>query len=169
MEPLQLLLAGGVGGVVVQYVGAGPERRKARADVRGAMTELDDLVWHSEEPEAWSRLRKALHAFESASMIAGVRRDLSNWYVTTRVAFYQQVRRNYAQYGGPDEGGGFLESHHVQGLNEAAEMIYQTLWRPQRSRWFWKRRLSAAKARTRNAVADSPDFMRDLDEGGSSV
>ncbi len=89
------------------------------------MTELDELVWRADDPEAWPRLRKALHAFESASMIAGVRRDLSNWYVTTRVALYRQSRRNYDRHGGPDEGGGWLERHHLQGLNEAAEMIYQ--------------------------------------------
>lgn len=170
---LQLLGAGSVGGVagqvVAQYVSAGPERRKARADVRSAMTELDELVWHADDPEVWPRLRRALHAFESASMIAGVPRDLSNWYVTTRLAFYGQSRRNYERHGGPDEGGGWLERHHLQGLNEAAEMIYQALWHPQRSRWFRKRRLAAAKERTRKAVADSPELLRDLDRGDGPV
>lgn len=133
------------------------------------MTELDGLVWRADDPEAWPRLRKALHAFESASMIAGVRRDLSSWYVITRVAFYRQSRRNYERYGGPDEGGGFLDSHHLEGLNEAAEMIYQALWHPQRSRWFRKRRLGIAKERTRKAVADSPDLLNDLDRGDRLV
>lgn len=170
---LQLLGAGSVGGVVgqvvAQYVSAGPERRKARADVRSTMTELDELVWRADDPEAWPRVRKALHAFESASMIAGVRRDVSDWYVITRVAFYRQSRRNYEQHGGPDEGGGFLGRHHLRSLNEAAEMIYQALWHPQRSRWFRKRRLRAARERTHQAVSDSPELLRDLVEGDRVV
>lgn len=170
---LQLLGAGSVGGVagqvVAHYVSAGPERRRARADVRSAMTELDELVWRADEPEVWPRLRRALHAFESAALIAGVPRDLSNWYVTTRLAVYGQSRRNYERHGSPDEGGGWLERHHLQGLNEAAEMIYQALWHPQRSRWFRKRRLAAAQERTRKAVTDSPELLRDLDTGDGPV
>jgi hypothetical protein len=102
-------------------------------------------------------------------MITGMHRDVSDWYVTTRVAFYQKCRRNYEAHGGPDEGGGFIDHQHLRGWNAAAEMIYRALWHPQRSRWFRKRRLRAAKERTRHAVADSPDLLRDLTSEDTAI
>ncbi|WP_143066027.1 hypothetical protein [Streptomyces sp. CC53] len=160
---LQLLGAGSVGAVVTQYVGAGPERRQARAAVRSAMTELDEAVWSQGETDEWPRLRKGLHAFESAAMVAGVRREVSDWYVTTRIAFFYESRRSYEQHPDTDFGGGIV-SRYVRGLNEANYVVYQALWHPQRSRFLWRRRLKAAKTAARTAAADSPSLLRRLDE-----
>jgi hypothetical protein len=160
---LQLLGAGSVGAVVAQYVSAAPERRQARAAARTAMTALEEAVWSQGDPEEWRRLRRAVHTFESAAMIAGVPRDVSEWYTRTRVAFYLESRRSYEQRPDPEYGGG-LTTRHVRGLNAASEVVYQALWHPQRSRLFSRVRLRRAMADARAAVADSPDLLRNLNE-----
>ncbi|MFC9160760.1 hypothetical protein ACFTZ8_07935 [Streptomyces fungicidicus] len=161
---LQLLGAGSVGAVVAQYVSAAPERRQARAAARTAMTALEEAVWSEGDPQEWSRLRRAVHAFESAAMIAGVPREVSEWYVTTRVAFYSESRRNFEMHPDPEFGGG-LEGHHFRSLNLASEVVYQALWHPQRSRLLWRARLKRAKAGAFAAAEDSPDIRRNLTEG----
>ena len=163
IEVLQFLGAGGVGAVITQYVSAAPERRQARAAARTAMTALEEAVWSQGKPEEWSQLRRAVHNFESAAMIAGVPHDLSEWYVTTRVAFYLESRRGYEENPDPEYGGA-LATHHIRALNSANEIICQALWHPQRSRLFRRTRLKKAMAQTRAAVADSPDLLRNLEE-----
>ncbi|MGW7138820.1 hypothetical protein [Streptomyces xanthophaeus] len=160
---LQLLGAGSVGAVITQYVGAGAERRQARAAVRSAMTVLDEAVWSQGDIAEWGQLRKAVHAFESAAMIAGVRREVSSWYVTTRVAFYYESKRSYEQHPDPDYGGG-ISSQYARGLDEATSVVHRALWHPQRSRFLWRRWLKTAKAAARRAAADSPSILRHLDE-----
>ncbi|MFD5845593.1 hypothetical protein [Streptomyces chartreusis] len=160
---LQLLGAGSAGAVVAQYVSAAPERRQARAAARTAMTTLEEAVWSKGDPGEWRRLRSAVHAFESAAMIAGVRREVSEWYVTTRVAFYSESRRSFERFPDPEYGGG-LETRQFRGLNAATEVVYLSLWHPQRSRLFWRLRLKKAKADALAAVEDSPDLLRDLNE-----
>ena len=165
---LQLLGAGSVGAVVTQYVGAGPERRQARAAVRSAMTELDEAVWSHGDITEWGRLRRAVHTFESAAMIAGVPREVSSWYVTTRVAFYYESKRSYEQHPDPDYGGG-ISTQYARGLNEAANVVHRALWHPQRSRFLWRRWLKAAKATAQAAVADSPSILRHLNKAESPI
>ncbi|MEU8666100.1 hypothetical protein R1Y80_09560 [Streptomyces sp. JL1001] len=165
---LQLLGAGSVGAVVTQYVGAGPERRQARAAVRSAMTELEEAIWSQGESGEWPRLRKSVHAFESAAMVAGVPLEISSWYVTTRVAFYYESRRSYEEHPDPEFGGG-VNSAYARGLNKATDVVYQALWYPQRSRLLWRRRLKAAKAAARLASADSPTLLRHLDESERQI
>jgi hypothetical protein len=161
---LQLLGAGSAGAVVAQYVSAAPERRQARAAARTAMTTLEEAVWSQGDPEEWRRLRRAVHAFESAAMIAGVPREVSEWYTRTRVAFYLESRRSFEEYPDPEYGGG-LATRYVRGLNAASEVVYHSLWHPQRSRLLWKARLKRAMADARAAVADSPELLRHLNEG----
>ncbi|MFF7447456.1 MULTISPECIES: hypothetical protein [unclassified Streptomyces] len=161
---LQLFGAGSVGAVVSQYVSTAPERRQARAAARTAMTALEEAVWSSGDPEEWRRLRRAVHAFESAAMIAGVPREVSDWYARTRVALYSASRRSFEQDPDPEYGGG-LPTRYVRGLNAATEVVHYALWHPLRSRLFWRARLKTAVADARAAVHDSPDLLRDLDDG----
>ncbi|GAB3123164.1 hypothetical protein GCM10027160_43170 [Streptomyces calidiresistens] len=149
--------------MVAQYVSAGPERRQARATARNAMTSLDEAVWYKGDSKEWRRLRKAIHAFESAAMIAEVPREVSDWYVKTRVAFYLQSRRSYEEFPSPEFGGG-IERRYAEGLNGATEVVHYVLWHPQRARLFWRRRLKAAQKGARAAAHDAPGLLRDLDE-----
>lgn len=163
MGVLQLLGAGSVGAVVTQYVSSAPERRQARAAVRAAMTALDEAVWSQGDLAEWGRLRRAVHAFESAAMIAGVPGEVSEWYARTRVAFFLESRRSYERDPDPEYGGA-MTPRHVRGLNAANEVVYQALWHPLRSRLLWRMRLKRAMAEARAAVADSPDLLRNLNE-----
>ncbi|MEX2973027.1 hypothetical protein [Streptomyces sp. C184] len=160
---LQLLGAGSVGGIVAQYVGAGPERRQARASARGAMAALEEAVWSEGAQEEWGRLRSAQHTFEAAAMIAGVPQEISHWYVKTRSAIYLESRRSWAEYPDPEYGGG-VEVELLRALNEATGLVYEALWHPQRTRYRWRRQLKAAKANGRAAVADSSMLARALDD-----
>ncbi|MEV6837922.1 hypothetical protein AB0N17_25995 [Streptomyces sp. NPDC051133] len=163
MGVLQLLGAGSAGAVVAQYVSAAPERRQARAAARTAMTALEEAIWSQGDPQEWSRLRRAVHAFESAAMIAGVPREISEWYVTTRVAFFKESRRSFERHPDPEYGGG-VDGRHFRGLNTATEIVYRALWHPQRSRLFWRPHLKRARADALTATEDSPDLLRNLNE-----
>ncbi|MFJ9869831.1 hypothetical protein [Streptomyces sp. NPDC101165] len=160
---LQLLGAGSIGGVVAQYVGAGPERRQARAAARSAMAALEEAVWSEGRQEEWGQLRSAQHAFEAAALIAGVPQEIASWYVKTRGAIYRESRRSWEQYPDPECGGG-VRTVHLNALNEATVMVYLALWHPYRSKLLWQRKLKSAKTRARVAVTDSSTLSRALDD-----
>ncbi|UFR03190.1 hypothetical protein KBP30_19270 [Streptomyces sp. Go40/10] len=160
---LQILGAGSVGGLVTQYVSAGPERRQARAAARSAMSALEEAVWSEGRQEEWAKLRSAQHAFEAAALIAGVPQEVSDWYVKTRAAIYMESRRSWEQYPDPEYGGG-VNVKYLRALNEATALVYEALWHPHRSKLLWRRRLKAARARGRAVVADSSVALRALED-----
>ncbi|MEU5774560.1 hypothetical protein [Streptomyces venezuelae] len=160
---IQLLGAGSVGAVVTQYVSAGPERRRARATAREAMATLEQAHWAHGRDNEWPQLRTAVHAFESAAMAAGVPREVSGWYVKTRVAIYLESRREWDRHPDPEFGGG-VSTTYMDAFSGATELVHQALWHPQRSRFTWRPRLRKSKERTRSAVADAPSILRDLED-----
>ena len=80
-ELAQLLGAGGVGGLVTQYVSRGAERRQARGSVREALSEVERLRWTFDlQDDEVREFRRALRSFASAALVAGMPRRLVDRY-----------------------------------------------------------------------------------------
>ncbi|WP_406387037.1 hypothetical protein [Streptomyces sp. NBC_00211] len=168
MSILQLLGAGSVGGVVSQYVTAAPDRRKARATAREAMAELERKRWASGGDGERRELRDAAHAFESATMISGLPREVAQWYVRVITASYNESLRSWKEQPLPEFGGG-VPVVYMDAFAGAADLVQFVLWHPQRSKLTWRRRLKRSQAAVAEATADSPLVQRDLARASGSV
>lgn len=120
-------------------------------------------MWSEGRQEEWGQLHSAQHAFESAALIAGVPHEVASWYVKTRAVIYKERRRSWEEHADP-EYGGTVKVKYLRALNEATDLVNKALWHPHRSKLVWRRRLKAAQARGRAAVADSSIALRALED-----
>ena len=140
---LELLVAAGAGGLIVQYVGRGSERRTARADVRKALSEVDTARWHIPAEDAEDAFTERLRTLMVTAMVAQVPRELTDRYIyaaqATRAARTAAKREHpeYAQH--RMVGGGIgLERDFSDYVDQTRDLLVSYLWRPWPGLWRYR-------------------------------
>jgi hypothetical protein len=148
---LQLLAAGGVGGLIVQYVGKGPDRRAARADVRKALSAVEIGRWNTPADREQDDFSDQLRTLMTSAMVAQLPRSVVDRYIyAAQAARAALVEARKAE---PD-----LASYRVglsreinDYVNAVRDLLVDHLWRPNLEKLRLRRRLQALDA-TRTAL-----------------
>ena len=143
-ELAQLLGAGGVGGIVTQYISRGVERRQARGSVREALSEVERLRWTFDLKDNEVReFRRALRSFASAALVAGMPRRLVDRY-----EHMAQVSRFATRL--KLEGQNVTSADHMtldvefeQCVEKAHQLVADYLWRPTLARLLLRHELQS--------------------------
>jgi hypothetical protein len=160
---LELLIAAGAGGIAVQYIGKGPERRAARAEVRKALGAVQERRWNTTtENDRGETFRQDLARLMTAAMVAQVPRRLIDQYVhasrAVRAALTNERRREpafseFLMYGLGELGDYF---------DEVGNLLVDYLWRPWLERARLKRRLDALEEKRKRLAKEGTlgQFLR---------
>lgn len=141
-ELAQWLGAGGVGGIVTQYISRGVERRQARGSVRDALSEVERLRWTFDlKDDEVIEFRRALRSFASAALVAGMPRRLVDRYehmaqvsrFATRLKFQNQNVTSAEHM--------TLDAELEQCVEKAHQLVADYLWHPLLARLLLSREL----------------------------
>lgn len=136
---ISLVAALGVGSLIVQWYGAGKDRRTARGGVLKALSAVESARWYSSDRDTHRELVDAIRELETAALIARVPRPFVRAYAQLAVAASWASRNNAEQHGGDEEGSGIsLDLSDV--VLEAADLVSRAAWSSRLMRYAWLRR-----------------------------
>jgi hypothetical protein len=140
---LELLAAAGAGGLVVQYVGKGSERRTARAEVRKVLSEVDTARWQIPSDDEEDTFTEQIRTLMVTAMVAQVPRDLTERYIyaaqATRAA-RTAASREHLEYGKHRLVGSRIgpERDFSDYVDETRDLLVSYLWRPWPGLWRYR-------------------------------
>lgn len=130
----------GVGSILGQYIGSSKDRREARAQVLGALSDAERGRWiGTDGPIARSEFETSVRKLQTAALIARLPRDAAWEYAVLSQAARWASEEAWEQDPDPETGGG-IDKYLADANREAATAISALAWSwgPTQT-WRWRR------------------------------
>jgi hypothetical protein len=160
----------GVGSILGQYIGSSKDRREARAQVLGALSETETHRWVGpEDIIPWADFHAHMRKLQIAALIARLPRDAVWEYAVLAQAARRLSEESWERDPRP-EGSGGVDKHLADATREAARTISTLAWTwgPTHA-WRWRRakkridellsRLQLARSRSVMEESRSSGFL----------